>query len=217
MLMVAEKPSLAASIAAHLSGGKVSCRAILLETLACCPLGHAMHSSACFVALPLQMQSIRKAQEVHEWEGLFQGKPAHFRMTAVIGHVLSIDFPDAFQSWDKTDPATLFTAPTVKTEANPKVFWHKKTVARRVVPPLPKPPRLLPIPAPLPLLLPEKHYCRLQAHICRHLQQEARGCDLLVLWLDCDREGNLLLFRRPPFLASLPVAAAAAQAEAEHC
>ena len=40
------------------------------------------------------------------------------------GHVLSIDFPPAYQSWENTDPATLFEAPTVKNEANPKVRLH---------------------------------------------------------------------------------------------
>jgi DNA topoisomerase-3 len=57
-----------------------------------------------------------------------------------------------FQSWDKTDPATLFDAPTIKAEANPK------------------------------------------ARVCRHLQAEAKGCDYLVLWLDCDREGENICF-----------------------
>ena len=58
---------------------------------------------------------------MHEWSGDFQGRPARFRMTSVIGHVLSIDFPPKFQNWDQTDPLTLFTAPTIRGEANPKV------------------------------------------------------------------------------------------------
>lgn len=36
--------------------------------------------------------------------------------------------------------------------------------------------------------------CWEKAHIPRHLNQEARGCGHLVLWLDCDREGENICF-----------------------
>ena len=68
----------------------------------------------------MQMHSRRGSLDVHEYEGTFKGRNALFRMTSVIGHVLSIDFPAKFQNWDTTDPATLFDAPTLKNESNPK-------------------------------------------------------------------------------------------------
>lgn len=49
-------------------------------------------------------------------------------------------------------------------------------------------------------IFPFFHFCELltcswrKAHITRHLSQEARGCGHLVLWLDCDREGENICF-----------------------
>uniref|UniRef100_A0A7N0TSD1 DNA topoisomerase n=1 Tax=Kalanchoe fedtschenkoi TaxID=63787 RepID=A0A7N0TSD1_KALFE len=120
VLMVAEKPSIALSIATALSHGRMYTR--------------------------------RGSTEVHEFDGMFLGSPANFKVTSVIGHVFSVDFPAKYQDWTATDPTDLFQAPIVKTESNPK------------------------------------------AHIPRHLSQEARGCSHLVLWLDCDREGENICF-----------------------
>lgn len=57
---------------------------------------------------------------MHEWRGSFRGEAAVFKMTSVIGHVYSLDFPPAYQSWDRVDPLELFDAATVRNEANPK-------------------------------------------------------------------------------------------------
>ncbi|XP_030507422.2 DNA topoisomerase 3-beta isoform X1 [Cannabis sativa] len=120
VLMVAEKPSIALSIANALSRAHMSTR--------------------------------RGSTDVHEFDGNFLGFRAQYRVTSVIGHVFSVDFPQKYQDWNLTDPLDLFEAPIVKNESNPK------------------------------------------AHIGRHLNQEARGCSYLVLWLDCDREGENICF-----------------------
>nr|VDC88728.1 unnamed protein product [Brassica oleracea] len=120
VLMVAEKPSIALSIATVLSHGQMSTR--------------------------------RGSTEVHEFDGMFRGFKAHYRVTSVIGHVFSVDFPEKYQNWSTIDPQDLFDAPIQKKESNPK------------------------------------------AHICRHLSNEARGCSYMVLWLDCDREGENICF-----------------------
>uniref|UniRef100_A0A8C5BM73 DNA topoisomerase n=1 Tax=Gadus morhua TaxID=8049 RepID=A0A8C5BM73_GADMO len=97
VLMVAEKPSLALSIAKILSKGSCSSR-----------------------------KGLNGACSVHDYQGSFQGQAARFKMTSVCGHVLSLDFIGKYNDWDKVDPAELFSqAPTEKKEANPKLNMVK--------------------------------------------------------------------------------------------
>ncbi|CAI9157407.1 unnamed protein product [Rangifer tarandus platyrhynchus] len=97
VLMVAEKPSLAQSIARILSRGSMSSRKGLNGTCS-----------------------------VYEYPGTFAGQPVRFKMTSVCGHVMTLDFLGKYNKWDKVDPAELFSqAPTEKKEANPKLNMVK--------------------------------------------------------------------------------------------
>ncbi|XP_049849572.1 uncharacterized protein LOC126319913 [Schistocerca gregaria] len=90
------------------------------------------------------------ATPVHEFDGVFQGRPARFFLTSVMGHVYALDFPASLDR--NIEPRELFAAPTVKKESNPS------------------------------------------AQVCRHLRTVAKDMSALVLWLDCDREGENIGF-----------------------
>ena len=70
VLMVAEKPSLARSLAAILSHGRYESRG-----------------------------SSSKVCPVHEYTGSFRGETVHFKFTSVAGHVMSLDFLAKFNNW----------------------------------------------------------------------------------------------------------------------
>lgn len=76
--MVAEKPSLAQSIAQILSNGHLKQR--------------KGHSSAC---------------NVFEYEGVFNSQMVKFKMTSVCGHVMSTDFIPKYNNWDRVDPVCI--------------------------------------------------------------------------------------------------------------
>ncbi|XP_039627490.1 DNA topoisomerase 3-beta-1 isoform X1 [Polypterus senegalus] len=97
VFMVAEKPSLAQSIAKILSRGSCTSR-----------------------------KGFNGACSIHEYNGGFSGQNVRFKMTSVCGHVMTLDFIGKYNNWDKVDPAELFSkAPTEKKEANPKLNMVK--------------------------------------------------------------------------------------------
>ncbi|CAB3411068.1 unnamed protein product [Caenorhabditis bovis] len=123
VLMVAEKPMLAESIAKLLSDGKATKR-----------------------------KGWNNACSVSEYSGNFLGKNAWIKVTSTCGHVMSLDFPSKFNNWERVDPSELYSAPTNKIEANPKMKMND------------------------------------------YLASEAKNADYLVLWLDCDKEGENICF-----------------------
>lgn len=91
VLMVAEKPSLAQTIAEILSNGSLRSR-----------------------------KAFNRACSVHEYNGIwpYTGESVFFKVTSTCGHVMGIDFPGRFNNWNATDPAELFDCPTQQIEAN---------------------------------------------------------------------------------------------------
>lgn len=92
VLMVSEKPSIARAIAEALAGDR----------------GYTTRKGLC------------KFCNVYEFTSEIFEKKALFKVTSVIGHIYTTDFPPDYQDWRKVDPVKLFDAPTIKKETNPE-------------------------------------------------------------------------------------------------
>eukprot|EP00929_Paragymnodinium_shiwhaense_P013359 TRINITY_DN121220_c0_g1_i1.p1 TRINITY_DN121220_c0_g1~~TRINITY_DN121220_c0_g1_i1.p1 ORF type:complete len:858 (+),score=186.81 TRINITY_DN121220_c0_g1_i1:105-2678(+) len=91
VIMVAEKPSIAKTLAEALCRG----------------------------GRPSERKGV--SLSVYEYEGDFYGQRAWFKVTSVAGHVYEINFPNEMNNWDKVDPLQLYAAKTIKQESNPKL------------------------------------------------------------------------------------------------
>ena len=89
VLMVAEKPSLAGSIANILSDRKSQ--------------GRKGFNGAC---------------SVNEWSGTFMGLNVKYKMTSVCGHVMSLDFPSKYNNWDRVGMSFVNYLPKQLSEIN---------------------------------------------------------------------------------------------------
>ncbi|KAF8820488.1 putative Dna topoisomerase III beta-1, partial [Cardiosporidium cionae] len=99
----------------------------------------------------LYCQSGRGSIPVWEFDGTFENRAAHFKVTSTTGHVFERDFVETHRSWN-SDPLQLFDAETIKSE------------------------------------------CKEGGKIIKTLVNAAKGCSFLILWLDCDREGENICF-----------------------
>ena len=102
VLMVAEKPSIAAALASALSEGSSPSKR------------KSMVSGA--------------SPPVFEYDAPFHAlgsMPAHFKVTSTVGHMFSLDFPPEYNNTQQVQPADLFRAPTVHMEdPRPAVSTH---------------------------------------------------------------------------------------------
>lgn len=90
VLMIAEKPSIAKSIAEALSSGKVN------------------------------NKSFGKGKCLLTFDGYFKNIKAKFTVSSVLGHVYTSDFKQEHNKWDSVNHIDLFSLPIMKLEANRK-------------------------------------------------------------------------------------------------
>lgn len=105
VLHIAEKPSIALSIAKGLCSGTFSTSSKSL------PIHEFTNTS--FPKAPYASKCLHK-------------------VTSVAGHVFNVDFPTSYQSWDSVDPADLFHAPIVKKACKSSIVHHLSDSAKGV-------------------------------------------------------------------------------------
>lgn len=125
-----------------------------------------------------------KSCPVHEWVGKFQGETVLFKMSSVCGHVMSLDFVGKYNSWVGKSVSCGF--PTSLKLAIYFLFQDRVD-----------PVELFTCPT-------EKKESNPKMKMPMFLAQAASGCDYLVLWLDCDKEGENICFEVKHSKALLP-------------
>ncbi len=106
VLCVAEKPSIAKSVAQHMSGGQFN----TVRNL------HLHPQVPAIVTNSLQRQ-VAGTKYIKNYEFDYSFGPPWGRctvtMTSVIGHLNTLDFEQQYRKWNSCSPGQLFDAPTI--------------------------------------------------------------------------------------------------------
>ena len=127
---------------------------------------------------------------MHEFSGTFRGGPATFRVTSVKGHVYNLVFTPEWWAlpWPSLAPRRSRTH--MRARLTTCCPFGVRREAWDVDPQL--------------LFGAETTKVPTSGAVCAHLEHEAKGADHLVLWLDCDREGENICFEVAPHRSPRP-------------
>jgi DNA topoisomerase-3 len=87
-------------------------------------------------------------------------------VTSLRGHLTEHEFTDAHRKWGSCEPAALFDAPmrvSIREVSGAECLLQSRAEARG---------------------------CQDGKAIAQNLRQEVRNADMLMIWTDCDREGE---------------------------
>lgn len=61
--------------------------------------------------------------KIFEFNYAIRGQPCHMLMTSVIGHLMELEFDDRYRKWHSCDPADLYQAPVHKSVPEVLLFY----------------------------------------------------------------------------------------------